>query len=339
MDNFNLDDFDFGEFDTTNSGVDLNKPLAQTPNVNDIVTNLRKRSMLVIFVVDISGSMKGARIGAVNDAIRNVLPELKKKEKGNTAAEIKIAILEFSTNANWKTPQPCNLSDFNYDDITYVGGCTNFGNAFRELNEKLSRNGFLASSSGSYTPLIVLLTDGKPTDLMMYHEELDLLKRNKWFKYATRAGIAIEEGALSVECKKVLMEFTENEKNVYEAKNTLILAKQIQLVTLVGVDFVTQQGSLQNSPTTPTSNNMSSFNSVNSVNTSNPQSQSKVDLSYHRNSSSTQNGNSVPQVNNSSFDLPPMPEINDTQQKSQETTPQSPTIPLAEIDWENEFDF
>lgn len=333
MDDFNLDDFDFGEFDSVNSGVDLNKPLEQTPNVNDIVTTLRKRSMVVFFVVDISGSMKGARIGAVNDAIRNVLPELKKKEKGNTAAEIKIAILEFSTKAKWKTTTPQSLSDFKYDDITEVGGCTNFGTAFHELNEKLSKDGFLNSASGAYTPLIILLTDGKPSDIMMYHEELDILKRNKWFKYATRAGIAIEEGALSPECKKVLMEFTENENNVYEAKNTMVLAKQIQLVTLVGVDFVTQQGSLQNSPSTPVSKPVSAFNT----------SQSKIDLTRHRSSVSTQNTQQNPQPNTAQNnsqafeELPQMPEF-DSPQPSQ-TPQQSPTIPLTEIDWENDFDF
>ena len=336
MDDFNLDDFDFGEFDTVNSGVDLNKPLTQTPNVNDIVTTLRKRSMVVFFVVDISGSMKGARIGAVNDAIRNVLPELKKKEKGNTAAEIKIAILEFSTNAKWKTPQPQSLSNFKYEDITEVSGCTNFGTAFHELNEKLSKDQFLNSASGAYTPLIILLTDGKPSDIMMYHEELNILKRNKWFKYATRAGIAIEEGALSPECKKVLMEFTENENNVYEAKNTMVLAKQIQLVTLVGVDFVTQQGSLQNSPSAP-QQPVSAFNT----------SRSKVDLTRHgtgHNSQNTQqniqpNTPQNTQSNNSqSFDdLPQMPEFNSPQPS--QTAQQSPTLPLTDIDWENDFDF
>lgn len=333
MDDFNLDDFDFGEFDTVNSGVDLNKPLEQTPNVNDIVTTLRKRSMVVFFVVDISGSMKGARIGAVNDAIRNVLPELKKKEKGNTAAEIKIAILEFSTKAKWKTTTPQSLSDFKYDDITEVYGCTNFGTAFHELNEKLSKDGFLNSASGAYTPLIILLTDGKPSDIMMYHEELDILKKNKWFKYATRAGIAIEEGALSPECKKVLMEFTENENNVYEAKNTMVLAKQIQLVTLVGVDFVTQQGSLQNSPSAPVSQPVSAFNT----------SQSKVNLTRRRSAVSQQNTQNTAQPNTTQNnpqpfeELPQMPDFNSPQPS--QTTQQSPTIPLTEIDWENDFDF
>ncbi len=332
LDDFDLNDFDFGEFDAAGSGVDLNKPLVQTPNVNDIVTNLRKRSMLVIFIVDISGSMRGARIGAVNDAIRNVLPELKKREKGNTAAEIKIAILEFSSEARWKTPSPQQLSNFNYEDITNVGGCTNFGTAFHELNEKLDKNAFLSSSAGSYTPLIILLTDGKPSDIMMYHEELNILRRNRWFKYATRAGIAIEEGALSPECKKVLMEFTENEKNVYEAKDTIMLAKQIQLVTLVGVDFVTQQGSLQNTSS--------------STDTSYDSSQSqgrKVDLSYHSNrchpsySQNNQPQNTVPQNQQPSelpsFDLPEIQENNNS------ASPASPTLPLTEIDWQNDFDF
>ena len=33
-----------------------------TPDVANIVTNLKKRAMVVFFVIDISGSMRGARI-------------------------------------------------------------------------------------------------------------------------------------------------------------------------------------------------------------------------------------------------------------------------------------
>ena len=139
-----------------------------------------------------------------------------------------------------------NTAAFIYDDIAYVSGGTNFGNAFKALNEKLSRKAFLNASAGSYTPLIILLTDGKPSDIALYPEELDKLRHNSWFQYATKAGIAIEEGALSPECKQVLLEFTGNAKNVLEAKDTNVLSKQIELVTLTGVDFVTQQGSLQN---------------------------------------------------------------------------------------------
>lgn len=246
-----MDDF-WGGFDFPASDpvetVQTNRTgsMAETPNISEIDTILVKRAMIVFFLIDISGSMKGARIGAVNDAIRNLLPELKRKEASNTNAEIRIAILEFSSRANWRTLTPQPVSSFVYEDITYVNGGTNFGAAFYALNEKLSRKTFMKASAGAYTPLIILLTDGKPSDLALYPEQLEQLRRNSWFQYATKAGIAIEEGALSAECKKVLVEFTGNEKMVLEAKDTNVLSKQIELVTLTGVDFVTQQGSLQN---------------------------------------------------------------------------------------------
>lgn len=314
FDPFDLDSFDFGDFDSLDTGVNVQTQPVATPDVSNIVTSLKKRAMVVFFVVDISGSMRGARIGAVNDAIRNVLPELKKRERGNTAAEIRIAVLEFSTRANWRTLSPEPVSTFQYRDIENVGGGTNYGTAFAALNEKLSRKQFLNSTAGAYTPLIIFMTDGKPSDMGLYKEELERLKQNKWFQYSTRAGIAIEEGALSPECKRVLMEFTENDKNVYEAKNTVILAKQIELVTLTGVDFVTQQGSIQNTNTgvaqrTPT---------------------------FH--SASTPASAPAPQPARPN---PATTAASNPQPASQTPPPESasPTLPIGEIDWEHDFDF
>lgn len=316
FDAFDLDSFDFGDFDSLDTGVDVQTQPVSTPDVSNIVTSLKKRAMVVFFVVDISGSMRGARIGAVNDAIRNVLPELKKRERGNTAAEIRIAILEFSTKANWRTLSPQPVSTFQYQDIEFVGGGTNYGTAFATLNEKLSRKQFLNSTAGAYTPLIIFMTDGKPSDMGLYKEELDRLKHNKWFQYSTRAGIAIEEGALSPECKRVLKEFTENDSNVYEAKNTVILAKQIELVTLTGVDFVTQQGSIQNSSAT--------------VAKSTP----GFDSSYGQNPipptpppTRQPTPQQAPPVQQQPINPPPVSET------------ASPTLPIGEIDWENDFDF
>jgi len=314
FDPFDLDSFDFGDFDSLDTGVSVQTQPVATPDVSNIVTSLKKRAMVVFFVVDISGSMRGARIGAVNDAIRNVLPELKKRERGNTAAEIRIAVLEFSTRANWRTLSPEPVSSFQYRDIENVGGGTNYGTAFAALNEKLSRKQFLNSTAGAYTPLIIFMTDGKPSDMGLYKEELERLKQNKWFQYSTRAGIAIEEGALSPECKRVLMEFTENDKNVYEAKNTVILAKQIELVTLTGVDFVTQQGSIQNTNT--------------GVAQRTPM--------FH--SASTPSPAPAPQpvIRNQLSPAAPNP-----QPASQNPPPESasPTLPVGEIDWEHDFDF
>ena len=298
---FDLDSFDFGEFDSLDTGVNVQRQPVQTPDISDIVTSLKKRAMIVIFIIDISGSMKGARIGAVNDAIRNVLPELKKREKGNTSAEIKVAIMEFSTNAHWRTLIPEPVSTFRYTDITDVYGGTNYGKAFEKLNEKLTSSQFMSSTAGAYTPLIVFMTDGKPSDLGLYREYLDQLRQNKWFRYSTRVGIVIEEGALSADCKRVLTEFTDNEKNVYEAKNTAVLARQIRLVTLTGVDSVTHQGSVQNA---------------------HPQAApKKVKPVPHPN---------VPSEGAAGVVNAPLPNLPETA---------SPTLPIGEIDWDSDFNF
>ena len=175
------DGFDFPTLDIpTGSTNSITQPIEQTPSIDTIMPDLKKRAMVVFFIIDISGSMKGNRIQAVNDAIRNLIPELKKREASNTNAEIRVAIMEFSSNANWRTTEPVPVSSFNYNEITYVGGGTNFGKAFSALNKKLSRNEFLKSSAGSYTPLIILMTDGKPSDLLAYDNVIPKVKAHQF---------------------------------------------------------------------------------------------------------------------------------------------------------------
>lgn len=323
------DGFDFPTLGIPTGSIgSITQPIEQTPSIDTIVPELKKRAMVVFFIIDISGSMKGNRIQAVNDAIRNLIPELKKREASNTNAEIRVAIMEFSSNANWRTAEPVPVSKFNYNEITYVGGGTNFGKAFSALNKKLSRNEFLKSSAGSYTPLIILMTDGKPSDLALYKEELDILKQNSWFQYATKAGIAIEEGALSPECRKVLLEFTSNESMVFLASNTNILARQIELVALTGVDFVTQRGSIQNNTIGVASSNGQFRSSVSSTQTN------SINVSQSSNSGQGSSASNLGQLVGERFQAG----IPSSTATLDPTSGANPEIPgLQGIDWENDF--
>ena len=56
----------------------------------------------VIFLLDTSGSMGGAPIGAVNAALESVLPELISMNDSNPDNEIKVAVLTFDFDAEWK---------------------------------------------------------------------------------------------------------------------------------------------------------------------------------------------------------------------------------------------
>ena len=58
-----------------------------------------KREMVLFLLIDQSGSMYGTKIGAVNTAIREVLPEL--NDVGGSDAHIKIATLIFSNGCHW----------------------------------------------------------------------------------------------------------------------------------------------------------------------------------------------------------------------------------------------
>ena len=63
---------------------------------------LPRKMCPVIFLLDTSGSMYGAPIGAVNDAIESVLPELISMNDSNPDNEIKVAVLTFDFGAEWK---------------------------------------------------------------------------------------------------------------------------------------------------------------------------------------------------------------------------------------------
>jgi uncharacterized protein YegL len=223
---------------------------AETPGTNDIkeiLAGLRKHVIVVLLMIDVSGSMRGARIGAVNDAIGKALPDLKKYESENSGTEIRVAIMEFSSVSRWKTPAPEPVSSFHYDDIQETGGGTNYGKALAALSEFLSRKDFL-NSPDVHAPVIVILTDGKPSDKALYGEELRALMSNVWFRRAARAGLAVEEGAESPECRQALVEFTGGESMVFLAKDLRKLEGQVRFVIMAGVDAITKQGAVRNEP-------------------------------------------------------------------------------------------
>ena len=61
---------------------------------------IARRTMTLFFLVDTSGSMDGDKIGSVNDAIRETVPDLQDLSDSNPDAAIKIAALPSSLNEN-----------------------------------------------------------------------------------------------------------------------------------------------------------------------------------------------------------------------------------------------
>ncbi len=186
---------------------------------------IARRTMTLFFIVDTSGSMAGDKIGSVNDAIRETVPDLQELSDNNPDAAIKIAVLQFDTDARWLYPQPIDSADFRWNDLR-VGGLTSFGLALNTLNEKLSKSQFLQEAAGSFAPVIILLSDGEPTD--HYRQGLENIKKNNWFKHAIKIAIAIGNDA----DKDVLTEFTGHSEAVIEVHNRSALKAIIKFVSV-----------------------------------------------------------------------------------------------------------
>lgn len=179
----------------------------------DETVSVPRRTMTLFFLIDTSGSMEGNKIGAVNDAVVNVLPMLNDISETNPDAEIKVAALEFSNGVNWLYDEPKLAKDFIWQDVA-ASGLTSLGAACSELASKLSRSGgFMQSACGSFAPAIILLSDGSPTD--DYNTGLAKLKANNWFKSAIKIAIAIGDDA----DKDVLKDFTGSSEAVITVHN------------------------------------------------------------------------------------------------------------------------
>jgi uncharacterized protein YegL len=185
-----------------------------------------RRTMVLFFIVDTSGSMDGDKIGAVNTAVREVVPEIRDISNENADALIKIAVLEFSSGVKWHTPNgPVDSNDYNWSNLD-AAGTTDFGAMCRALNENLSTKAFMAEATGSFAPALFLLSDGEPTD--DWQSELEKLKQNNWFKAAVKVALAIGDSA----DHDVLKAFTGSIETVIDVKNKAMLIKMIKFVSV-----------------------------------------------------------------------------------------------------------
>ena len=206
-------------------------------NIYDEAVVVSRRTMVLFFLVDTSGSMEGSKIGVLNSAIEEVIPEIREISSENADALIKIAVLEFSDNAKWLTSAPMDVSDYSWNYLN-AGGFTTFGAACRELNAKLSRDAFMNDVAGSYAPAIFLLSDGEPTD--EYMDSLAELKNNNWFKKAIKAAVAIGDDAN----RDVLKEFTGSMESVLTAHSPEALRKVIRFVSVTASQIGSKSSSV-----------------------------------------------------------------------------------------------
>jgi len=179
---------------------------------------LSRRPLHFFWIVDCSGSMYGDKIGTVNNAIQSTIPEMAVAAENNPNAQLFVRTLKFETDAKWATEGAIPIEDFAWDDLSANGG-TSMGAAFDLLASELS---IPPMSERALPPVLVLLSDGMPTD--DYQSSLNKLSRLPWGKKSVRIAISIGQDADN----SILAEFTGSPELVLQANNPQALVKMIK---------------------------------------------------------------------------------------------------------------
>jgi uncharacterized protein YegL len=112
----------------------------------------------VFIVVDVSASMAGGPIEALNEA----LPALKKEMVSNpTVGEIaRVAVVTFSDTATTIVPL-CDLAEANIPEVMVEGG-TNFAAGIREVKKAITAGlASLPKGTPIYRPVVFFMSDGE----------------------------------------------------------------------------------------------------------------------------------------------------------------------------------
>ena len=143
-----------------------------------LITNYIKkedRALPVFILVDVSGSMQGQKIGAVNVALKEMINSFRKIE--NPKGVIELCILAFG-NDEVKVIKPLSrvAEDDNYELDAY--GSTPMGKCFENVADLIED--YSVVSSRAFTPTIVLISDGNPTDFQGYHSGMSIEEIMNW---------------------------------------------------------------------------------------------------------------------------------------------------------------
>jgi len=193
------------------------------PNLNELIIQ-EARPLPVIILADTSGSMYADdKIGVLNNAIREMIDSLKGEE--SLRAEIHISIITFGRGEVKEHISFSKINEVIFNNLE-AGGNTPMGQAFSITKELIENKDII--SSRSYTPTIILLSDGIPTDSWKEPLEkfLSSFRASKAFRMAMSIG-AGEEG------KEVLTEFLgDSNFPLFEANQARDIKKFFKFVTM-----------------------------------------------------------------------------------------------------------
>lgn len=126
--------------------------------INDFIRR-EGRALPVFILLDVSGSMRGEKIETVNVALKEMINSFKKIE--NPKGIIELCLIAFGGDKVEVVKPLSKIEDTDVYTFSAAGN-TPMGKAFMKVAEMIEDTSIV--SSRAYTPTIVLISDGNPTD-------------------------------------------------------------------------------------------------------------------------------------------------------------------------------
>lgn len=185
-----IGEFDFDSFDIHTADVEIQQ--------SESVTQIHKQ---IIIAVDASNSMKGYKIGAVNDSINNTVSKLKSLSQGNKST-ISVTVIGFSSHIFKWTNTFVPISEFHYSYVEDVDGISDFNGLFSELHRIADQ---LEDDTQKY---IILFSDGLSTE--DYEDSFRLWSKSKYFHDIEKIIVSFDEDIEDLQSACFFNAFTNN---------------------------------------------------------------------------------------------------------------------------------
>ena len=157
---------------------------------------LARRPLHMFWLLDVSGSMGvDGKIEALNDAMRVAIESTRQSARENPAVDVRARVITFAHDAEWHVADAVSIEDLDWVDVHVVErGTTELGRAIQLATEGIRE---AAQAGRGLPPALILVSDGKPTDLKApsYGAALRELADEPWGRKASRMAIGIGDDA------------------------------------------------------------------------------------------------------------------------------------------------
>jgi len=166
------------------------------------------------------------KIGQLNFAIHEAIPEMRKAADENPAASLLVRAITFAQYATWHIEEPTPIHEFSWKDVS-TSGWTNLGEALKLAATALATP---PMPERALRPVLALVSDGQPTD--DWRAGMRAIDATPWGKRAVRVAVGIGRDAE----RSVLKEFLDNpELEPIQADNPQQLVRAIRWASTMAV--------------------------------------------------------------------------------------------------------